>query len=88
LTLGATDFFWVATVDFRGAAFRTTFLGTRCFGTTFFLAVFRAGLLLKETFALAVFRAAAFWPTARLAFARFVFETTARRLAADLGEDR
>jgi hypothetical protein len=50
--------------------------------------IFRAGLLFKETFAFAVFRDAAFWATALFAFGRFVFATTARRLAADLGEDR
>jgi hypothetical protein len=72
---------------FRGAAFRAAFLATRCFGATFLVMAFRAGLLFKETFAFAVFRETAFWATALFAFGRF-FATTARRLAADLGEDR
>jgi hypothetical protein len=75
-------------VDFRGAAFRAGFLATRCFGATFLAMIFRAGLLFKETFGFAVFRDAAFWATALFAFGRFVFATTARRLAVDLGEDR
>ena len=76
-------------MGFRGAAFRAAFLGTtRCVDATFFGVTFRAGLAFKETFAFAVFREAAFRATALFAFGRFVFATTTRRLAADLGEDR
>jgi hypothetical protein len=90
LTLGATDFFWLASVAFRGVDFGAAFLATRGFGATFLVMGFRTGLLFKETFAFAVFavfREAAFWATALFAFGRFL-ATTARRLAADLGEDR
>jgi len=65
------------------------FFGVRCFGAAFFLtAVFLLTLLFKDSFVLLVLRAAAFCATARFAFGRVAFGVAARRLAADLGEDR
>ena len=74
----------------RGTALRAiAFFGTRCFGAAFFLAaVFLLALLFKETFALAVLRGDAFCTIALFALGRAVFGAGARRLAADLGEDR
>ncbi len=96
MTLGATDFLCVATVDFRGTALRAiafAFLTTRCFGVAFFLtafltAIFLVALLFEETFALAIFRVAVLCATALFAFGRAVFGGVARLFAADLGADR
>jgi hypothetical protein len=81
-------------VDFRATTLRAiAFFATRCFGAAFFLtAAFFVTLLFAElfaeTFALTVLRAAVFCATARFALGRAVFTFVARRLTADLGEDR
>jgi len=89
-SLGATDFFRVAVVDFRATALREiAFFGTGRFGVAFFLtAAFFVTLLFAETFALLVLRDAAFCATARFAFGRAVFRLEDRRLTTDLGDDR
>ena len=88
LTLGATDFFGVANVDFFGTGLRTiAFFAGRCFAAAFFLiTVFR--LLFNATFALAVLRTVAFWATARFAFGRAALGLDEPRFAAALGADR
>lgn len=100
MTLGAKDFRCAAGVAFFGEAFRAiaffvTFFGTGFLARTFFLTatflvtlLFSASLVLTETLAFVTLRVAAFFATARFAFARTVFGAAVRRFAVDFGEAR